>query len=66
MANPFDDPNREFLVLRNDVGQYSLWPFGIDVPSGWKVVFAQSSRQECLRFIEDNWTDLRPLTAPTR
>jgi MbtH protein len=30
------------------------------VPDGWKVIFGESGRQECLDFIEENWTDMRP------
>ncbi|WP_327088481.1 MbtH family protein [Nonomuraea sp. NBC_01738] len=66
MANPFDDPERAYLALRNDAGQYSLWPLGLDVPPGWAIVFGQSSRRECLEFVEANWTDLSPLSEPAR
>ena len=27
---------------------------------GWKVIFGEDKRQECLDFIEKNWTDMRP------
>jgi MbtH protein len=60
MTNPFDDDNGEFLVLMNDEGQYSLWPTFRDVPSGWTAVGAQRSRKECLDYIEQHWTDMRP------
>jgi MbtH protein len=60
MTNPFDDEDGRFLVLRNDEGQYSLWPSFIDVPAGWQVVHEEDSRAACLQYIEDNWTDMRP------
>jgi MbtH protein len=60
MTNPFDDEDGRFLVLRNDEGQYSLWPSFIDVPAGWDVTHEEDSRAACLRYIEDNWTDMRP------
>jgi MbtH protein len=60
MANPFEDEDGRFLVLRNDEGQYSLWPLFIDVPAGWAVVQEEASRADSLQFIEDNWTDMRP------
>ncbi|MFE2050994.1 MbtH family protein [Streptomyces sp. NPDC059459] len=60
MANPFEDNEAEYLVLRNDEGQYSLWPTFIDVPTGWQQVFGAASRQECLDHIEETWTDMRP------
>ncbi|GAB3580434.1 MbtH family protein [Amycolatopsis endophytica] len=60
MTNPFDDDNGRFYALVNDEGQYSLWPTFAEVPSGWRIVFGEDSRQACLDHIETNWTDLRP------
>lgn len=60
MTNPFEDPDASYLVLVNDEGQHSLWPTFIDVPAGWRSVFGESSRQECLDYVEKNWTDMRP------
>jgi len=59
-TNPFEDPDAKYLVLINDEGQHSLWPVFADVPDGWKVIFGEDGRQECLDFIEKNWTDMRP------
>jgi MbtH protein len=60
VANPFEDPDANYLVLVNDEGQHSLWPIFVDVPKGWNTVFGEAGRQECLDYIETNWTDLRP------
>lgn len=60
MTNPFDDDSGRFYALINDEGQYSLWPTFAEVPSGWRVVFGEDSRQACLDHIEANWTDMRP------
>lgn len=49
-----------YFVLINDEGQHSLWPVFADVPDGWEVIFGEEKRQECLDFIEKNWTDMRP------
>ena len=62
MTNPFDDDSGRFYALINDEGQYSLWPTFADVPSGWRVVFGEDSRQAVLDYIEANWTDMRPLS----
>jgi MbtH protein len=59
-TNPFEDPDAKYLVLINDEGQHSLWPVFADVPDGWQVIFGEDGRQECLDFIEKNWTDMRP------
>jgi uncharacterized protein YbdZ (MbtH family) len=60
MPNPFDDEDAQFLVLINDEGQHSLWPVFMDVPAGWTKVYGEQGRSECLQFIEENWTDMRP------
>jgi MbtH protein len=62
MTNPFDDENGEFLVLVNDEGQYSLWPGFREVPAGWTAVGPRGQRKVCLDWIEEHWTDMRPLS----
>jgi len=59
-TNPFDDDNGAFYVLINDEDQHSLWPTFVDVPAGWRVVFDESTRADCLAYVEENWTDMRP------
>ncbi|SPM35955.1 Uncharacterized conserved protein YbdZ, MbtH family [Mycobacterium rhizamassiliense] len=58
--NPFDDENGTFFVLVNDEEQHSLWPTFSDVPEGWRKVYGEATRAECLDFIEQNWPDIRP------
>jgi MbtH protein len=60
MGNVFDDANGNFLVLVNDENQHSLWPASVDVPLGWKTVLGPDSRQNCLDYIDEYWTDMRP------
>lgn len=55
--NPFEDERLSFHVLRNDAGYYSLWPSIAAIPAGWAVQYGPDSRQSCLTFIEDNWSD---------
>lgn len=62
-SNPFDDQDGAFLVLCNDEEQHCLWPKFANVPSGWRVVFGGPDgcdRVSALRYVEENWTDLRP------
>ncbi|MGW5373585.1 MbtH family protein [Streptomyces sp. NPDC004009] len=59
-VNPFDDESGRFLVLANDEEQYSLWPAFAEIPAGWRAVFGEEGRAECLDFVEKNWTDMRP------
>jgi MbtH protein len=60
MSNPFEDPDGKYIVLINDEGQYSLWPHFIAVPAGWTVVHQPDTRQTCLDYIDEHWTDMRP------
>ena len=60
MTNPFEDPDGTYLSLINDEGQYSLWPAFVEVPAGWNVAHPQDTRQACLDYINEHWTDMRP------
>ena len=59
-TNPFDDDSGRFLVLVNAEEQHSMWPAFAEVPAGWRVVFGEAGRRECLDYVEEHWTDLRP------
>ena len=59
-TNPFDDEAGTFLVVVNDEDQHSLWPAFADVPAGWRKVFGEASRAECLAYVEEHWSDIRP------
>ena len=58
--NPFDDDDATFYVLINDEEQHSLWPSFAAVPAGWTVVLGESSRSDCVEYVEKNWPDIRP------
>jgi MbtH protein len=62
MTNPFDDNEGTFLVLINQEGQHSLWPEFAPVPAGWDVVKTADTRAACLAYVDENWTDMRPLS----
>lgn len=62
MTNPFDDQDGTFLVLVNGEGQYSIWPSFAEVPAGWTVALGESTRTAALSYVEENWTDMRPLS----
>jgi uncharacterized protein YbdZ (MbtH family) len=59
-ANPFDDDTGSFVVLVNAEEQHSLWPAFADIPPGWRVVYGEAERADCLEFVEQNWRDIRP------
>ena len=60
MANPFENEDAVYHVLVNGERQYSLWPQFAEVPDGWTIVLADDTREACIKFIEENWTDMRP------
>jgi MbtH protein len=59
-SNPFENESGSYLVLVNDEGQHSLWPSFIEIPTGWQQTYGPDSRAECLRIVDERWTDLRP------
>ncbi|GAA3201090.1 MULTISPECIES: MbtH family protein [Streptomyces] len=61
-TNPFEDNDAQYRVLVNDEGQHSLWPAFAEVPAGWTVAHPEDSRQACLDYVNENWTDMRPLS----
>jgi MbtH protein len=60
MTNPFDAPDGIFTVLVNDEDQHSLWPDFAEVPEGWRIVHGPASKDECLEYVNQHWTDMRP------
>lgn len=51
-----------YLVVVNHEEQYSIWPDYKDMPNGWKAVGKSGLKQECLDYINEVWTDMRPLS----
>ncbi len=51
-----------YLVLKNHEEQYSLWPDYKPVPSSWQVILGPKSKEDCLKHVKENWTDMRPLS----
>jgi MbtH protein len=59
-TNPFEDDGRAYKVLVNSEDQHSLWPADIAVPDGWSVILEAGSRADCLAFVKQHWSDMRP------
>lgn len=55
-----DTEARDRLVVVNDEDQYSLWWCDRTMPAGWTAVGGPRTEAECLGYIEEVWTDLRP------
>ncbi|AKJ29470.1 MbtH family protein [Caldimonas brevitalea] len=58
----WDSPETRFHVVRNDEEQYSIWPDYKPLPAGWHTVGKHGDKQECLAYIQEVWTDMRPLS----
>jgi uncharacterized protein YbdZ (MbtH family) len=60
------DPDREdtttYKVVLNHEEQYSIWPEYKENPLGWKDGGKVGSKAECLAYIKEVWTDMRPLS----
>jgi MbtH protein len=54
---------RRYRVVRNADEQYSIWPADRGIPEGWRADGMVGTRQECLEWIDEVWTDMRPLSA---
>ena len=55
-----------YTVVVNHEEQYSIWPTFKDIPLGWKAVGKEGSKQDCLDYIKEVWTDMRPLSLRRR
>jgi MbtH protein len=51
-----------YTVVVNHEEQYSIWPLDLAVPAGWREVGRTGPKAECLAYIEEVWTDMRPLS----
>lgn len=51
-----------YNVVMNHEEQYSIWPADRDVPLGWHTVGKSGRRDECLAYVKEVWTDMRPLS----
>ena len=58
----WDSEDTTFRVVVNHEEQYSIWPDYLDVPAGWREVGVTGKKQVCLDYINETWTDMRPLS----
>jgi MbtH protein len=55
-----DEDSRTYKVVLNDEEQYSIWPAERDNAPGWRDAGKTGSKAECLAWIDEVWTDMRP------
>ena len=51
-----------YAVVVNKEEQYSIWPIDKAMPRGWRPAGKEAQKAECLRYIDEVWTDMRPLS----
>jgi MbtH protein len=56
------DDTTTYRVVVNHEEQYSIWPEWKELPAGWRDAGKLGAKAECLAFIEQVWTDMRPLS----
>lgn len=57
-----EDDNTIYKVVVNHEEQYSIWPADRENPLGWRDVGKVGPKAECLAYIREVWTDMRPLS----
>jgi MbtH protein len=51
-----------YRVVVNAEEQYSIWPVGRENALGWTDAGKSGNKAECLAYIKEVWTDMRPLS----
>ncbi len=63
MSEEYSDwQDGQLKVVVNDEEQYSIWPVERENPAGWRDAGKTGTKQECLAYVEEVWTDMRPLS----
>jgi MbtH protein len=62
MAWDEKDDDRAYKVVVNAEQQYSIWLLERENPLGWSDGGKSGSKADCLAYIKEVWTDMRPLS----
>ena len=57
-----NEDDRIYKVVVNHEKQYSIWPADKFNALGWSDVGKTGTKTECLAYIKQIWTDMRPLS----
>ena len=55
-----EEDARSYAVVINDEEQYSIWLADREIPAGWRAAGVSGTKAECLKHIQEVWTDMRP------
>ena len=64
--NNEDEDKTIYKVVVNHEEQYSIWPEYRENPAGWSDAGKVGPKAECLAYIKEVWTDMRPLSLRKR
>ena len=56
------EDNTIYKVAVNHEEQYSIWQADRENPLGWRDAGKDGFKTECLAYIKEVWTDMRPLS----
>jgi MbtH protein len=62
MSQDEGEDNTIYKVVVNHEEQYSIWPAARENALGWRDAGKTGTKSECLEFIKEVWTDMRPLS----
>jgi len=66
MRSEETEDNTVYKVVLNHEEQYSIWPADRENALGWTDAGKSGTKQECLEYIKEVWTDMRPLSVRKR
>ena len=55
-----------YKVIVDHEHQYSIWPADRENALGWNDAGKTGTKEECLAYIKEVWTDMRPLSLRKR
>ena len=61
-----EDDTTIYKVVVNHEEQYSIWPAHRENALGWTDAGKTGPKDECLEYIKEVWTDMRPLSLRKR
>jgi MbtH protein len=60
MSEPATPENQRYKAVTNHEEQYSIWPASRENPLGWQDAGKEGTKEECLAWVKEHWTDVRP------
>ena len=55
-----EEKEQLYKVVINHEDQYSIWPLERSNALGWEDAGKSGTKAECLTYIKEHWTDMRP------